>query len=69
MKSKYSASGNKGIKSLHTATKVILDCDPGGDDCQALVLAFDLAKKKGITILGVTTVAGNAILDQVVLNC
>ena len=68
MKSKYSATGNQGITSLKQATKVIIDCDPGGDDCQALVLAFDLAKRKGIPILGVTTVAGNACLDQVVLN-
>ena len=67
-KSKYSIAGNKGVSGLSRAKKVILDCDPGGDDAQAMVLAFDMAKKRGIEILGVTTVAGNAVLEQVVLN-
>jgi hypothetical protein len=53
---------------LEQAKKVIIDTDPGGDDAQALVLAFHMAKKLGIDILGVTTVAGNAVLEQVVLN-
>jgi inosine-uridine nucleoside N-ribohydrolase len=42
---------------------VIIDCDPGGDDAQAMVLAFHMAKKMGIEIVGVTTVAGNAVLE------
>jgi purine nucleosidase len=42
--------------------RVIIDCDPGGDDAQALILAIHLAKKYGIEILGVTVVAGNASL-------
>ena len=49
--------------TLIQAKKVILDCDPGGDDAQAMILAFDMAKKRSIEILGVTTVAGNAILE------
>ena len=67
-KSRYSTTGNKGLGALEKATKVILDCDPGGDDAQAMVLAFHLAKLEGIQVLGVTTVAGNAILEEVVLN-
>ena len=68
-KSKYSATGNKGIAGLEKAKKVILDVDTGGDDGQAIVLASYLAKKiEGIQIIGITTVAGNAVLEQVVLN-
>ncbi len=61
--SKYSTGSDRGVKALKKAKKVVIDCDPGGDDAQALVLAFDLAKKEGIEILGVTTVAGNAVLE------
>lgn len=67
-KSKYSLNGNKGIEGLERAQKIILDCDPGGDDAQAMVLAFHMAKQLGVPVLGVTTVAGNAVLEQVVLN-
>ena len=67
-RSKHSTTGNKGVEGLRQAKKVIIDCDPGGDDCQAMVLAFDMAKKRGIEVLGVTTVAGNGTLEHVVLN-
>lgn len=67
-KSRYSVDDNQGVAVLKQAKKVVIDCDPGGDDAQAMVLAFHLAKKMGIEVLGVTTVAGNAILEQVVLN-
>ena len=50
------------------AKKVVIDCDPGGDDAQALILAFHIAKREGIEILGITTVEGNASLDHVVQN-
>jgi inosine-uridine nucleoside N-ribohydrolase len=53
---------------MRRPTKVIIDCDPGGDDAQALILALHLARKHGIEVLGVTTVAGNATLEHVVLN-
>jgi hypothetical protein len=67
-RSKHSITGNKGVEGLRQAKKVIIDCDPGGDDCQAMVLAFDMAKKRGIEVIGVTTVAGNGTLEHVVLN-
>ena len=67
-RSKYSTIENKGVSGLRQAKKIIIDCDPGGDDCQAMVLAFDMAKKRGIEVLGVTTVAGNGTLEHVVLN-
>jgi len=66
--SKYSTGEHRGLSALKKSKKVIIDCDPGGDDAQALVLAFHMAKTEGIEILGVTTVAGNAVLEQVVLN-
>ena len=44
---------------------VILDCDPGHDDAVALLLA--LASPE-LSLLGVTTVAGNTTLDQTTLN-
>jgi inosine-uridine nucleoside N-ribohydrolase len=67
-KSKFSLTDNKGVAGLRQAKKIIIDCDPGGDDCQAMILAFDMAKKRGIEVLGVTTVAGNGTLEHVVLN-
>lgn len=49
-------------------TKIILDTDPGGDDAQAIILSYHLAKKFKSEILGITTIAGNGTLDDVVLN-
>jgi hypothetical protein len=67
--SKYSKDTVMGERpTLRKAKKIILDCDPGGDDAQALVLAFYLAQKLDVEIIGVTTVAGNAVLEQVVWN-
>ncbi|MDJ0708699.1 MAG: nucleoside hydrolase [Leptolyngbyaceae cyanobacterium MO_188.B28] len=40
---------------------IIIDCDPGVDDAIALLLA--LASTNELTVLGVTTVAGNAPLS------
>jgi len=45
--------------------KIILDCDPGHDDAVAIMLA--IASEK-IDLLGITCVAGNATLDNTVLN-
>ena len=33
MRSKYSGTGNLGVNSLKQASKLVIDCDPGGDDC------------------------------------
>ena len=44
---------------------IILDCDPGHDDALALLLA--LARPE-VELLGVTTVAGNATLDNTTRN-
>jgi hypothetical protein len=49
-------------------TKVIIDTDPGADDAQAIVMAIHLAKKYNVEILGVTVIAGNGSLHDVVLN-
>jgi inosine-uridine nucleoside N-ribohydrolase len=46
-------------------TPIILDCDPGHDDALALLLA--LARPE-VDLLGVTTVAGNATLDNTTRN-
>ncbi|MEH7223239.1 nucleoside hydrolase [Bacillus sp. JJ1566] len=45
--------------------KIILDCDPGHDDAIALLLA---AGNPTIEIVGVTTVSGNAEIDNVTVN-
>jgi purine nucleosidase/pyrimidine-specific ribonucleoside hydrolase len=46
-------------------TPIILDCDPGHDDALALLLA--LARPE-VELLGVTTVAGNATLENTTRN-
>jgi inosine-uridine nucleoside N-ribohydrolase len=48
-----------------TATRVLIDCDPGHDDAIALLLA--LASPE-VEILGVSTVAGNQTLDKTTAN-
>jgi inosine-uridine nucleoside N-ribohydrolase len=48
-----------------SATKVLLDCDPGHDDAIALLLA--LASPE-LDLVGVTTVAGNQTLDKTTAN-
>src|SRR2546428_7758984 len=48
-----------------TATRFILDCDPGHDDAIALLLA--LASPE-LDLLGVTTVAGNQTLEKTTAN-
>jgi len=44
---------------------IIIDCDPGHDDAIALLLA--LASPE-VSLLGVTTVAGNSTLDKTTVN-
>lgn len=46
--------------------KVIFDCDPGVDDCIALMAA--LASPEDFDVLGVTTVAGNVPLEVCTRN-
>jgi inosine-uridine nucleoside N-ribohydrolase len=48
-----------------SATRILLDCDPGHDDAIALLLA--LASPE-LELLGVTTVAGNQTLDKTTAN-
>ena len=45
--------------------KVVIDCDPGVDDATALILAMNYP---GFEILGITTVFGNAYLEQTTKN-
>lgn len=65
---KYAKPGFTDRVHFTAAKKVIIDCDPGGDDAQAIILALHLAKLHGAEILGLTTVAGNATLEMVVEN-
>ena len=51
--------------TLAPARKVIIDTDTGADDASALILA---AKAPNIEILGVTTLVGNADLEQSTKN-
>jgi len=48
-----------------TATKLILDCDPGHDDALAIMLATASPK---VELLGVTTVAGNTLMENATKN-
>lgn len=51
--------------SLVAHKKVIIDCDPGGDDALALLLAI---KSNQLDIRAITTVAGNAPLQDTTAN-
>jgi inosine-uridine nucleoside N-ribohydrolase len=46
-------------------TEIILDCDPGHDDAIALLLALGSPE---VSLLGVTTVAGNQTLEKTTAN-
>ena len=48
-----------------TATRFILDCDPGHDDAIALLLALGSPE---LELLGVTTVSGNQTLQKTTAN-
>jgi pyrimidine-specific ribonucleoside hydrolase len=45
--------------------KVVIDCDTGTDDAQALLVAL---KSPFFDVIGITTVAGNVSVDQVTSN-
>ena len=49
--------------SSRTRARLILDCDPGHDDAVAIVAAARYAD-----LVGITTVAGNAPLEQTTYN-
>jgi purine nucleosidase len=51
---------------MSTSTNIILDCDPGVDDAVALMLA--LKSPAQLTLLGITTVAGNVSLNNTTRN-
>jgi len=46
-------------------TSIILDCDPGHDDALAIMLA---TASSDIDVLGVTTVAGNTLMENATRN-
>lgn len=48
-----------------TVESILLDCDPGCDDAAAIMLA---AGSPRIRLLGITTVAGNQLIDTVTSN-
>jgi purine nucleosidase len=45
--------------------KIVIDCDPGIDDAMAIILAM---QHPGFEIVGITTMFGNAYLDQATKN-
>ena len=47
---------------------MIIDTDVGGDDSQALITLFHLCQKYNKTLLGITTINGNAVIQDVIKN-
>lgn len=47
---------------------VIVDCDPGTDDAQALLMLLAAHKSRAINILAITCVAGNTLIENVINN-
>lgn len=45
--------------------KIIIDCDPGVDDLQAIMLAL---AAEHVEVIAITTVGGNTIVDQTYIN-
>jgi purine nucleosidase len=48
-----------------TATRIIIDCDPGIDDAMAILLAF---RSPELDIAAITTVFGNTGIDHTTAN-
>lgn len=53
------------LTALTQPRKVIIDCDPGIDDATAIILALQSSR---FDIVGITTVFGNASLEQATKN-
>ena len=53
-------------KNGEERTRLIVDCDPGVDDAQALLMA--LAHSDHIDLVAVTTVMGISVLDSTTRN-
>ena len=47
---------------------MIIDTDVGGDDSQALITLFHLCQKYNKTLLGITAINGNAVVEDVIKN-
>jgi len=47
-------------------TRVIIDCDAGSDDAQAILMA--LAHKDDVTVVAVTTIVGNSSVENTSRN-
>jgi inosine-uridine nucleoside N-ribohydrolase len=45
--------------------KVIIDCDPGTDDAQAILIAL---ASENIEIVAITTVFGNSLIENTTRN-
>ena len=58
------SASKKSEISASTSKKLIIDCDAGIDDAQAIILALSL----DVDVLAITCVAGNTGVDQVVKN-
>ena len=53
---------------MNSRPKFIIDTDTGVDDAMALLIALKAHKKGQIELLAITTVAGNADIEDVVRN-
>lgn len=53
-----------------TFTKFIIDTDAGGDDAHAILIAHHILNKyrKDAELIGITAVAGNTSIENVVKN-
>ena len=64
--SEIRSSRSRAVKeTLMTPRNVIIDCDTGVDDAEALLLAL---RSPEFNVLGITTVGGNVSIEKVVRN-
>ena len=50
------------------AKRILIDCDAGVDDCQALLMALTAHARGEVTVVAITCVSGNVGVEQVVKN-